>query len=624
VPERRASRFAVEVLILVVLAVAITIAELKTILIVGLMLLGWIVVAVLEWAAWRSEAHFESGLPPRYYVPELSLPARRPLEPPHADYPVPAPEGLAPTLDPPALGAWVDEPPAEEPPPPELEAEVAEAEPAVAEEPAPQPEDEPAPVDLEPAIEEEAAPVPEVEVVEEPPVEIEPELDEVWAVEPEPPPVAAEEQLVAEPVDDMSWFDAPLPAEEPGIIAEPEPELTDTAVENEVAAELPPPAELGEDDLAWLLAAAGDVVPEDLAPEDLDLSELESEDEVTAEPQAPRARRWARLFGLQRERASEPTAAAPPEVEARSEPVLLEELVDEQLVAPVAEAGVSAEGAEAGPEGELLQEWLFVEPEPEPAALQAEPAFAEDAFAEQLPGASRHGWLADRLPDEWPERGEQSAPELDPNLWPELGQEPLPDWAFGQPPLEDDLSWVDAPLPDARALDDPWLLTELEALEEMGEGAGPETEWPSRGAPQPPAEPEEPEAFDFGLGEPELASTEQEEAAGQADEIIGPPPEPEVVVEAAAEPASESGELAAPFPATRLPEEGEPVARAVSEVADSRAAVRTARHHLDPLRGSSAGRWPWRREGRSDEPVVEVPARPEGLRGLPGRPRRNN
>ena len=51
------------------------------------MLLGWLIVAALEWAAWRDEPHYGSGLPPRYYVPTVNLPPARPLEQVPAGYP---------------------------------------------------------------------------------------------------------------------------------------------------------------------------------------------------------------------------------------------------------------------------------------------------------------------------------------------------------------------------------------------------------------------------------------------------------------------------------------------------------------------------------------------------------
>ena len=45
------------------------------------MLLGWVLVATLEWAAWRGRPHYGSGLPPRYYVPRLNLPPALPSRP---------------------------------------------------------------------------------------------------------------------------------------------------------------------------------------------------------------------------------------------------------------------------------------------------------------------------------------------------------------------------------------------------------------------------------------------------------------------------------------------------------------------------------------------------------------
>ena len=51
------------------------------------MLLGWLIVAILEWAAWRGEPHYGSGLPPRYYVPDVNLPPAQPLEQVRVGYP---------------------------------------------------------------------------------------------------------------------------------------------------------------------------------------------------------------------------------------------------------------------------------------------------------------------------------------------------------------------------------------------------------------------------------------------------------------------------------------------------------------------------------------------------------
>jgi hypothetical protein len=85
--DRRGSRFVLEVLFLVGLAVAVTLAKLDALEIAGVMLLGWLIVAILEWAAWRGEPHYGSGLPPRYYVPDVNLPPAQPLEQVRVGYP---------------------------------------------------------------------------------------------------------------------------------------------------------------------------------------------------------------------------------------------------------------------------------------------------------------------------------------------------------------------------------------------------------------------------------------------------------------------------------------------------------------------------------------------------------
>jgi threonine/homoserine/homoserine lactone efflux protein len=48
-------RFAAEVAFLVLLALAVGLAELATPWIVAVMVVGWLLVAVIEWLAWRSE-----------------------------------------------------------------------------------------------------------------------------------------------------------------------------------------------------------------------------------------------------------------------------------------------------------------------------------------------------------------------------------------------------------------------------------------------------------------------------------------------------------------------------------------------------------------------------------------
>ena len=84
--ERRGSRFLLEVLFLLALTAALTLANLQPLEIAGIMLIGWVIVAVLEWVAWREEPHYGSGLPPRYYVPQVNLPPAQPLEAVSAGY----------------------------------------------------------------------------------------------------------------------------------------------------------------------------------------------------------------------------------------------------------------------------------------------------------------------------------------------------------------------------------------------------------------------------------------------------------------------------------------------------------------------------------------------------------
>lgn len=165
-PDRRESRFALEVLFLVALAVAVTLADLRAVLIAGVMALGWVVVAGIEWASWRGEPHYGSGLPPRWYVPRVDLPPPQPLEAVVSGYPDghrdEAPTWIASAaLREEVLGAWPHAP---------LEATegedevaenawtVVELPPAAEVEPEPEPgpvaerpSAEPAPIDPEPA-----------------------------------------------------------------------------------------------------------------------------------------------------------------------------------------------------------------------------------------------------------------------------------------------------------------------------------------------------------------------------------------------------------------------------------------------------------------------------------------
>jgi hypothetical protein len=139
--DRRGSRFALEVLFLVALAVALTLAKLEPLEIAGAMLLGWVIVAGLEWAAWRDQPHFGSGLPPRYYVPRVNLPPALPLEQVSSGYPEvqrdEAPTWIASAaLRAEMLGEWPVAAPVADEPEPQPEPEL---------DPEPKPDPEPLP-----------------------------------------------------------------------------------------------------------------------------------------------------------------------------------------------------------------------------------------------------------------------------------------------------------------------------------------------------------------------------------------------------------------------------------------------------------------------------------------------
>src|SRR4051794_35569166 len=181
--DRRASRFAAEVLFLVALAVGLALADVEPLLIAGVMAVGWVLVALLEWLASREEPHYGSGLPPRYYVPQVSLPPPRPLEQVASGYPDAGQREDAPTWIAPAalradlVGAWPVAAPAagedtqeddEAVPPPEpepvLEAVAVAEDPAVELAPAPEPRDDAEPPSEDGADDaEETEPLPEAE-----------------------------------------------------------------------------------------------------------------------------------------------------------------------------------------------------------------------------------------------------------------------------------------------------------------------------------------------------------------------------------------------------------------------------------------------------------------------------
>jgi hypothetical protein len=187
------------------------------------MLIGWVIVAVLEWVAWRDEPHYGSGLPPRYYVPQVSLPPAQPLEPVSAGYPEArdeAPTWIAsPALRAEMLGEW----PVAVPQPVEPGAEDADLDPWTRAEELPA-----APLgELEPlpATEPEPAPAPA------------PEPEPVAAVEPPPafiPPPVSAPPVSAPPLSEPSEpKPVPVVVPEPAAV-EPEPiELEPEVVEPE-------------------------------------------------------------------------------------------------------------------------------------------------------------------------------------------------------------------------------------------------------------------------------------------------------------------------------------------------------------------------------------------------------
>ena len=106
--DRRSARLIVEVTFLAALAAAVAFAGLETYQIAGVMLLGWVLVALFEWGSLRGRAHYGSGSPPRWYVPRVALPPPRPLEQLSSGYPAAEPVSDAPTwiASPAMLAEW--------------------------------------------------------------------------------------------------------------------------------------------------------------------------------------------------------------------------------------------------------------------------------------------------------------------------------------------------------------------------------------------------------------------------------------------------------------------------------------------------------------------------------------
>ena len=99
-----------------------------------------------------------------------------------------------------------------------------------------------------------------------------------------------------------------------------------------------------------------------------------------------------------------------------------------------------------------------------------------------------------------------------------------------------------------------------------------------------------------------------------------PEPEPVPAAVAPAVAADEATEDSAQPPDV----EGAELAPALHDVALARSQQATARYSLDPLAEPAVKRRFGRGETAEPPPVVEVPARPNGVRPLPGRPTRQD
>lgn len=247
-PDARGARFAFEAGFLLALAAVLAVARVEPLWIVAVMVVAWLIVALVEWVAWRGEPHWASGQPPRYYVPQQPLPPRPPTQelPSFSLYPQPpAPRDDAPT--------WIATP--------EMRQELLgwpSVEPAQAEEPEPRLEPAAEPLSEELLAEAAVVAAPEQEAIgwgdddggwpHAEPWELEPE-PELEEPEPEPVPVPApvepEPEREPEPV-----FVAPAPEPE----REPAPEPAAEAAVAEPEAVAAPVAAVGVRPRELLLA----------------------------------------------------------------------------------------------------------------------------------------------------------------------------------------------------------------------------------------------------------------------------------------------------------------------------------------------------------------------------------
>ena len=129
-PTALGPRFVLEAGFLVLLAVVVGLADLEPLLIVLVMLVGWILVSLIEYFAWRqSQSTMMRGFEPAVAgvsVGEVAVDDASPPPPPPPPAPTPPPEEVT-VVEPPAAEAQVEEPKAAEFPAAE---EPAPAEPA--------------------------------------------------------------------------------------------------------------------------------------------------------------------------------------------------------------------------------------------------------------------------------------------------------------------------------------------------------------------------------------------------------------------------------------------------------------------------------------------------------------
>jgi outer membrane biosynthesis protein TonB len=116
-PAAIGPRFVLEAGFLILLAVVAGLAELSPVLIVLVMAVGWLLVALIEYSAWRQTSGFPAV---QRVVSEEAAPEPPPVHEEMVEEPTPPPPPPPPVTPPP------EEPPPEEPPPPEEETLVAE------------------------------------------------------------------------------------------------------------------------------------------------------------------------------------------------------------------------------------------------------------------------------------------------------------------------------------------------------------------------------------------------------------------------------------------------------------------------------------------------------------------